>query len=51
VIGYYLRHQAEVDDYLLERQRLTTEVCQEAERRFNPVGIRDRLLARRNSQG
>jgi uncharacterized protein (DUF433 family) len=26
VIGYYLRHQAEIDAYLLERQRLATEV-------------------------
>ncbi|OUL26708.1 DUF433 domain-containing protein [Nostoc sp. 106C] len=48
VIGYYLRHQAEVDEYLLERQRLASNVHQEAERRFNAVGIRDRLLARRN---
>lgn len=51
VIGYYLRHQAEVDDYLIMRQRLNTEVRQEVEKRFNPVGIRDRLLARRNQQG
>ncbi len=51
MIGYYLQHQAEVDDYLIERQRLATEVRQEAERHFNPVGIRDRLLARRNPQG
>ncbi|MGV0025796.1 DUF433 domain-containing protein [Phormidesmis priestleyi] len=51
VIGYYLRHQAEVDGYFLERERLATEVRQEAERRFNPIGIRDRLLARRNPQG
>ncbi len=51
VIGYYLRHQAEVDVYLLERERFATEVRQEAERRFNPIGIRDRLLARRNPQG
>jgi uncharacterized protein (DUF433 family) len=50
-IGYYLRHQAEVDAYLLERQRLAAEVRQEAERRFHPVGIRDRLLARRNLPG
>jgi uncharacterized protein (DUF433 family) len=50
VIGYYLRHQAEVDEYLLERQRLAEDVRQEAERRFNPVGIRDRLLARRNAE-
>ncbi|WP_414586083.1 DUF433 domain-containing protein [Scytonema sp. PCC 10023] len=41
VIGYYLRHQTEVDEYLLERQRLKSDVRQEAQRRFNPVGIRD----------
>ncbi len=50
-IGYYLRHQSEVDAYLMERQRLAAEVQQEAEKRFNPVGIRDRLLARRNQKG
>ncbi len=51
VIGYYLEHQAEVDTYLRERQRLAAEVQQEAEKRFNPIGVRDRLLARRNPQG
>ncbi|KYC40919.1 hypothetical protein WA1_25225 [Scytonema hofmannii PCC 7110] len=51
VIGYYLRHKAEVDAYLVERQNRATEVRQEAEKRFNPVGIRDRLLARHNQQG
>jgi len=45
-IGYYLRHQLEVDAYLLERQQIAKRVRQEAEKRFNPVGIRDRLLAR-----
>lgn len=50
-IGYYLRHQSEVDAYLMERQRLAAEVQQEAERRFNPVGIRDRLLVRPNQKG
>jgi uncharacterized protein (DUF433 family) len=50
-IGYYLRHQAEVDVYLRERQQLASEVRQEAERRFHPIGVRDRLLARRNQQG
>ena len=50
-IGYYLRHQSEVDAYLMERQRLAAEVQQSAEKRFNPVGIRDRLLARRNQKG
>lgn len=47
VIGYYLKHKAEVDAYLVERQHRAAEVRQEAERRFNPTGIRDRLLARR----
>jgi uncharacterized protein (DUF433 family) len=51
VIGYYLRHKTEVDAYLLERQRRASELRQEAEKRFNPVGIRDRLFARRNQQG
>ena len=50
-IGYYLRHQSEVDAYLMERQRLAAEFQQEAERRFNPVGIRDRLLGRRHQKG
>jgi uncharacterized protein (DUF433 family) len=50
VIGYYLRHQTEVDAYLLERQRLASEVRQEAEKRFNPLGVRSRLLARRTQQ-
>jgi len=51
VIGYYLRHQAEVDFYLKIRQQRAVEVRQENERRFHPIGIRDRLLARRNQQG
>lgn len=48
VIGYYLRHQAEIDAYLLERQNKAAVVRQEAERQFNPMGIRERLLSRRN---
>jgi uncharacterized protein (DUF433 family) len=48
VIGYYLRHRDEVYTYLVERQRQADAIQQEAEQRFNPVGIRDRLLARHN---
>ena len=48
VIGYYLRHREEVDTYLTERQYQANAIQQEAERRFNPVGIRERLLARRS---
>jgi len=47
VLSYYLQHQTEVNAYLLDRQNLANFVQQEAEKRFNPVGIRDRLLARR----
>jgi uncharacterized protein (DUF433 family) len=48
VIGYYLKHQKDVHKYLMERQQQTSLIRQDAERRFNPVGIRDRLLARQN---
>ena len=50
VIGYYLRHQSEVDAYLLERRQQAAEVRRENESRFPPVGVRDRLLARRAKQ-
>lgn len=49
-IGYYLRHKAEVDVYILERESQKAVIRQEAEQRFNPVGIRHRLLARRGNQ-
>ncbi|UZQ54114.1 DUF433 domain-containing protein [Trichothermofontia sichuanensis B231] len=47
-IGYYLKHRDEVNAYLAERQRQAEENRQAVEQRFNPVGIRQRLLARRN---
>ncbi|NJK70496.1 MAG: DUF433 domain-containing protein [Microcoleus sp. SU_5_3] len=47
-IGYYLKHKTEVDAYLLKRQRQAVAIRQETEQRFNPVGIRARLLARRD---
>lgn len=51
VITYYLRHQPEVQEYLQERQRLADEIRQKIEARDNPIGIRARLLARRQQQG
>ncbi len=45
-IGYYLRHQADVDAYLQRRREQAAQVRQENETRFPPIGIRDRLLAR-----
>ena len=47
VIGYYLRHQSEVRAYLDERQKQAAQSRQEDERRFDPKGVRERLLARR----
>lgn len=47
VIAYYLRHQSDVRASLAQRQRQSADVREENERRFDPTGIRDRLLARR----
>lgn len=47
VIGYYLRRQAEMEAYLARRRQAAEQVRQQNEARFNPVGIRARLLARR----
>jgi uncharacterized protein (DUF433 family) len=47
VIAYYLGHRVAVDAYLRERERLGEQVRQENERRFDPHGIRERLLSRR----
>lgn len=46
VVGYYLKHKLEIDAYLAERQRQAASIRQEVEQRFNPVGIRERLIAR-----
>jgi uncharacterized protein (DUF433 family) len=47
VIGYYLQQQAEIEAYLNQRQQLVNQVRQQNEARFNQIGIRERLLARR----
>lgn len=48
VISYSLRHEAEVDAYLADRQRQGAEVRSENEVRFDPTEVRDCLLARRS---
>ena len=47
VLGYLLRHQAKVTTYLDQRAAQCAAVRQENERRFDPHGVRARLLARR----
>ena len=51
VIGYYLQRRSEVEAYLRRRQRQAEEAREQNEARFDPRGIRDRLLARRVGRG
>ena len=50
VIGYYLRQNREVETYLSERRANAEQIRNQNEMRQNPVGIRERLVARRNNQ-
>lgn len=47
VVGYFLRHEAEVTAYLADRASAGAAVRRDNERRFDPQGVRDRLMARR----
>jgi len=49
VVGYYLNHQAEVDEYLKQRQDHADRVRKKVELRSSPIGIRERLLARQKA--
>jgi uncharacterized protein (DUF433 family) len=49
-LGYYLRHRAEVEEYLRERQEQADEVRRLNQARFNQQGVRERLLARTAQQ-
>lgn len=46
-IAFYLNHQEDVEAYLRQRQQQAQEIRQMNEARFDPQGLRDRLLARR----
>ena len=47
VISYYLQNRDEVEKYLAQRQVERRELKKETESRFDPHGIRERLLARK----
>ncbi|MBI5960131.1 MAG: DUF433 domain-containing protein [Chloroflexi bacterium] len=49
-IAYYLHYRDEVDAYLAQRQQQIEQIRRETEARFDPVGIRERLLARKTAQ-
>jgi uncharacterized protein (DUF433 family) len=50
VVGYYLQRRSDVEAYLRQRQQEMGKVREQNEARFDPCGIRDRLLARRAEQ-
>src|SRR5919206_2846322 len=47
VIGYYLQNRAEVEQYLEQKEVQREELKKEIESRFNPQGLRERLLTRK----
>ncbi|MBS1249779.1 MAG: hypothetical protein MAG431_01363 [Chloroflexi bacterium] len=47
VISYYLNQRAEVDTYLQQREKQALKIREQNETRFDPSGIRERLLARK----
>ncbi|MBC7227692.1 MAG: DUF433 domain-containing protein [Thermoflexales bacterium] len=47
VISYYLQNRSEIEAYLQLRREEAQRVRRENEARFDPIGVRARLLARR----
>ena len=47
VLAYYLQHRSQVETYLRKRKEQRDEVRSENEARFDPRGIRERLMSRR----
>ena len=49
-IAFYLNHQPEVEAYLQQRRQQSQEIRAMNQARFDPQGLRDRLLARKTEQ-
>ena len=47
VVSYYLQNRPEVEQYLEQRKVQREELKKELEARFNPHGLRERLLNRK----
>lgn len=47
IIGYYLSESERIDAYLKRRERDNASLRETVEARFNPHGLRERLLSRR----
>jgi uncharacterized protein (DUF433 family) len=50
IISHYLHHAAKIDSYLSGQRAEAAALQQSTEQRFDPTGLRARLLARRASQ-
>ena len=50
VIGYYLKHGSELAEYFDRRNREEQEMLEVHGEEWSPRGLRERLLARRNSR-
>jgi uncharacterized protein (DUF433 family) len=50
IIAHYLNHTAEMDTYLSRRKAEAAVLKSQVEHRFDPSGLRARLLARRDEQ-
>jgi uncharacterized protein (DUF433 family) len=46
-IAFYLNHQQAVEAYLQQRQQQSQEIRKMNQAKFDPQGLRDRLLARK----
>ena len=49
-IAFYLNHESEVEAYLQQRRQQSQEIRAMNQAKFDPQGLRDRLLARRTAQ-
>ncbi len=50
VIGYYLKHSSEMTSYFAERHSQERDLLLAHESEWSPRGLRDRLMARRNTR-
>jgi uncharacterized protein (DUF433 family) len=49
-IAFYLNHQSDVEAYLQQRRQQSQEIRAMNQGRFDPQGLRDRLIARKTEQ-
>ena len=50
IIAHYLNHTTDIDSYLFQREAEAASLKRQVEARFDPAGVRDRLIARRNAE-